>query len=76
MQSRGYDEDDVSGSYGIVGSFPKGFGYGSEEPDHDVAGAGVETKPRILLMGLRRWVIGVKRFGSYRVLIRRIEKWP
>ncbi|XP_064596952.1 ras-related GTP-binding protein C-like isoform X2 [Liolophura sinensis] len=52
--SRGYDEDDVSGSYGIVGSFPKGFGYGSEEPDHDVAGAGVETKPRILLMGLRR----------------------
>ena len=39
-----------------VGSFPKDFGY--EVDDHDetdtVIGSSQESKPRILLMGLRR----------------------
>ncbi|XP_061597089.1 ras-related GTP-binding protein C-like [Cololabis saira] len=39
-------EDDAAGS------FPKGFGYGLEEPGLDGSGPG--DRPRILLMGLRR----------------------
>ncbi|XP_003386626.3 PREDICTED: ras-related GTP-binding protein C-like isoform X2 [Amphimedon queenslandica] len=44
---------DPSGSYHEVDSFPEGYNYGDED---EVIGAvgGVENKPRILLMGLRR----------------------
>ena len=45
-------EDDVTGSYGT--SFPRGFDYGPDDPDGDIAAVGLEHKPRILLMGLRR----------------------
>ncbi len=39
-----------------VGSFPKDFGYGPDEYDHDASGSTTsENKPRILLMGLRRY---------------------
>lgn len=44
--------EDLGDTY--VGSFPKGFGYGPEEPETDGATATGEEKPRILLMGLRR----------------------
>ena len=40
-----------------VGSFPKDFGYGGDEYDQEVVGgASADTKPRILLMGLRRYI--------------------
>ena len=45
-------EEDVTGSYGT--SFPRGFGYGPDDPDGDIAAVGPADKPRILLMGLRR----------------------
>ncbi len=50
------DDDGYPGSHGMhVGSFPKDFGYGPDEYDNDAAGANTsESKPRILLMGLRR----------------------
>lgn len=41
------------GSYDVVGSFPKSFGYGVEGPDME-EGFSSDEKPRILLMGLRR----------------------
>ena len=52
-----YDDDDTyPGSQGMnVGSFPKDFGYGPDEYDTEGQGAATaETKPRILLIGLRR----------------------
>lgn len=48
-----YEEATLTGSYDVVGSFPKSFGYGVEEPDMEESSAAAE-KPRILLMGLRR----------------------
>ena len=52
-----YDDNDgddfgTSGSYSVVGSFPKEFGY-SEDPE-DLNCHVDEQKPKILLMGLRR----------------------
>lgn len=41
------------GSYDVVGSFPKSFGYGVEGADME-EGFSSDEKPRILLMGLRR----------------------
>lgn len=48
-----YEGATLTGSYDVVGSFPKSFGYGVEDPDMDEGSATAE-KPRILLMGLRR----------------------
>lgn len=48
-----YEEPALTGSYDVVGSFPKSFGYGVEEPDMEESCAPAD-KPRILLMGLRR----------------------
>lgn len=48
-----YVEPTLVGSYDVVGSFPKSFGYGVEEADMD-EGFSSDEKPRILLMGLRR----------------------
>lgn len=48
-----YEGATLTGSYDVVGSFPKSFGYGVEEPDLD-EGTATAEKPRILLMGLRR----------------------
>ncbi|XP_037549406.1 ras-related GTP-binding protein C [Nematolebias whitei] len=48
-----YKEPDPSSSYGVVGSFPKSFGYGAEEPDLE-ENCSWTSRPRILLMGLRR----------------------
>lgn len=48
-----YEEATLTGSYDVVGSFPKSFGYGVEGPDMEESSAAAE-KPRILLMGLRR----------------------
>lgn len=48
-----YEDSALTGSYDVVGSFPKSFGYGIEEPDMEEGSASAE-KPRILLMGLRR----------------------
>ncbi|XP_055371639.1 ras-related GTP-binding protein C [Condylostylus longicornis] len=45
------DEEEQIGYH--VDSFPKDFGYGAFEHDSDSQGGG-ESKPRILLMGLRR----------------------
>ncbi|XP_054577555.1 ras-related GTP-binding protein C isoform X2 [Eptesicus fuscus] len=66
----GAEETPLAGSYGAADSFPKDFGYGVEEEEEEaaVAGGGVgagagggcgpggadSSKPRILLMGLRR----------------------
>ncbi|CAH1773646.1 unnamed protein product [Owenia fusiformis] len=43
----------TTGSY-VVGSFPKDYGYGADDPDHDTIVTALDSKPRILLMGLRR----------------------
>ncbi|TNN57357.1 Ras-related GTP-binding protein C [Liparis tanakae] len=48
-----YEEPALAESYDAVGSFPKSFGYGVEEPDMEDSSASAD-KPRILLMGLRR----------------------
>nr|XP_033812937.1 ras-related GTP-binding protein C [Geotrypetes seraphini] len=48
------DEEPLAGSYGAVDSFPKDFGYGVEEVDMEESAAPADSKPRILLMGLRR----------------------
>lgn len=48
-----YDDPTLSGSYDVVGSFPKSFGYGVDESDMEESFSSSE-KPRILLMGLRR----------------------
>lgn len=48
-----YEESALTGSYDVVGSFPKSFGYGVEEPDMEESSTTAD-KPRILLMGLRR----------------------
>ena len=47
---------DMAGSYGVVDSFPKDFGYGGDEAgiDEEDGSASADTQPRILLMGLRR----------------------
>ncbi|MGH0163256.1 UNVERIFIED_CONTAM: hypothetical protein FKN15_057188 [Acipenser sinensis] len=47
-------EEPLAGSYGVVDSFPKDFGYGVEEADMEESSAPSDSKPRILLMGLRR----------------------
>ncbi|XP_057309321.1 ras-related GTP-binding protein C-like [Hydractinia symbiolongicarpus] len=50
-----YDDDENfgnSGSYSVVGSFPKEFGY--SEDREDLNSHTDEQKPKILLMGLRR----------------------
>ena len=49
-----YEEPTLAGSYGVVDSFPKDFGYGVEEPDIEESSLSADSKPRILLMGLRR----------------------
>ncbi|MEQ2240193.1 hypothetical protein ILYODFUR_012278 [Ilyodon furcidens] len=50
-----YEEPTLSSSYSVVGSFPKSFGYGLEDQDLDPEDSSPSTsKPRILLMGLRR----------------------
>lgn len=49
-----YEEPTLTGSYGVVGSFPKSFGYGGEEADMEENSTSADSKPRILLMGLRR----------------------
>jgi Ras-related GTP-binding protein C/D len=55
MSGSDASEDDQYGSYSVVGSFPREYGYGQPDSDDTGAGAAVsEAKPRILLMGLRR----------------------
>ncbi|XP_061918271.1 ras-related GTP binding Ca isoform X1 [Entelurus aequoreus] len=51
-----YEVEQLAGSYGVADSFPKDFGYGEEEEDADIedSSATSDSKPRILLMGLRR----------------------
>ncbi|XP_070534665.1 ras-related GTP-binding protein C-like [Ptychodera flava] len=49
-----YDEEDLGGGYSVVGSFPQDFGYGPDDTETDGATASPDSKPRILLMGLRR----------------------
>ncbi|KAM4538979.1 ras-related GTP-binding protein C-like [Odontesthes bonariensis] len=44
----------LAGSYDVVGSFPKSFGYGAEEPELEPGLDSSADRPRILLMGLRR----------------------
>ncbi|TRY84637.1 hypothetical protein DNTS_001361 [Danionella cerebrum] len=48
-------ETPLPDSYGVADSFPKDFGYGEEEGDSiDDSPSSSDSKPRILLMGLRR----------------------
>jgi len=51
-----YEEEPLADSYGVADSFPKDFGYGDEEEEADIEDcpAPSDSKPRILLMGLRR----------------------
>ena len=50
------DDEEVVPFDGHAGSFPKEFGYGAFDGDHDVSlSTNNEQKPRILLMGLRRY---------------------
>lgn len=50
-----YEEPALARNYGVVDSFPKDFGYGVEEPDiEEESTTSGDSKPRILLMGLRR----------------------
>lgn len=46
--------EQLADSYGVADSFPKDFGYGEEEADIEGSPATSDSKPRILLMGLRR----------------------
>lgn len=49
------DDEEGVGYDGHVGSFPKEFGYGGFDGEHDITITSTsEQKPRILLMGLRR----------------------
>ena len=52
-----YQDEEEGGAFdGHASSFPKDFGYGAFDGEHDVnLSASGEQKPRILLMGLRRW---------------------
>ena len=62
-----YDPEDGynDGPGPLVGSFPKDFGYGPDEHDDELpGGATAENKPRILLMGLRRYKIQRTRTGT------------
>ncbi|TMS11128.1 Ras-related GTP-binding protein C [Larimichthys crocea] len=49
-----YDVEQLADSYGVADSFPKDFDYGEEEADIEDSPAPSDSKPRILLMGLRR----------------------
>uniref|UniRef100_A0A3Q2ULA4 Ras-related GTP-binding protein n=1 Tax=Fundulus heteroclitus TaxID=8078 RepID=A0A3Q2ULA4_FUNHE len=49
-----YEVEQLADSYGVSDSFPKDFGYGEEEPDIEDSSSPSDSKPRILLMGLRR----------------------
>lgn len=49
-----YEVEQLADSYGVADSFPKDFGYGEEEADIEDSPAPSDSKPRILLMGLRR----------------------
>lgn len=50
-----YDVEPLADSYGVADSFPKDFGYGEEEEaDIEDSPSPSDSKPRILLMGLRR----------------------
>ena len=63
FQSYDGEEEGFPGPQGInVGSFPKDFRYGGpDEYDSEAAGGNsADTKPRILLMGLRRSVERVR----------------
>ena len=58
LSLQSYDPEDGynDGPGPLVGSFPKDFGYGPDEHDDELpGGATAENKPRILLMGLRRY---------------------
>ncbi|XP_066950887.1 ras-related GTP-binding protein D [Macrobrachium rosenbergii] len=51
------DEEHYRGEFGasFVGSFPKDYVYGPEDPDQDISNIfSSDQKPKILLMGLRR----------------------
>ncbi len=51
-----FEDDEFSGAYSaLVGSFPKDFGYGPDDHNAEVGASASDTKPRILLMGLRRY---------------------
>lgn len=49
-----YEVEQLADSYGVADSFPKDFGYGEEEADIEGSPSASDSKPRILLMGLRR----------------------
>lgn len=49
-----YGVEQLADSYGAADSFPKDFGYGEEEADLEGSPVPSDSKPRILLMGLRR----------------------
>lgn len=49
-----YEVEQLADSYGVADSFPKDFGYGEEEADIEGSPVPSDSKPRILLMGLRR----------------------
>lgn len=53
-----YGEPNLGSSYSVVGSFPKSFGYGVDDQDQELdpedGSSPSASRPRILLMGLRR----------------------
>ncbi|XP_056632460.1 ras-related GTP-binding protein C [Diorhabda sublineata] len=50
-----YQDDEEGVPFdGTTGSFPKDFGYGLFDGEHDMISSSGDQKPRILLMGLRR----------------------
>lgn len=49
-----YEVEQLADSYGVADSFPKDFDYGEEEADIEGSPVPSDSKPRILLMGLRR----------------------
>ncbi|XP_022091146.1 ras-related GTP-binding protein C-like isoform X1 [Acanthaster planci] len=52
-----FEEEEFVGGTGysaLVGSFPKDFGYGPDDHNAEVGAVAADSKPRILLMGLRR----------------------
>jgi Ras-related GTP-binding protein C/D len=54
MSSYGAESDHPHGSYSVVESFPDAYDYGPGEEEGALGSIGSESKPRIVLMGLRR----------------------
>lgn len=70
-------EAPLADSYGVADSFPKDFGYGEEEGDIEDSPSPSDSKPRILLMGLRRsGKSSIQKVGGRDVFLDSVRSFP